>query len=129
MSVERGVRGEDLGPEASGAGRVRTVLGEAPGSAARERYDMKPVEYWVCAVRADEPECWDGPYETAARAFAVRDRSFATPAFEVYEVTARRVARPKPPPPPRIKPVPAPKVRTRSVRPKAERTPRSKGRR
>lgn len=57
---------------------------------------MKPTEYWVCAIRAREPECWDGPYQTAAEARKVRNDRFPGDKFVVCRVSCEVVADPVP---------------------------------
>ena len=57
---------------------------------------MKPTEYWVCALKTREPECWDGPYRTAAEARKVRKERFPGDKFVVCRVTCEVVADPVP---------------------------------
>ena len=56
---------------------------------------MKPTEYWVCALKAREPECWDGPHPTAAAAHKVRNERFPGDKFVVCKVTCEVVPVPK----------------------------------
>ena len=56
---------------------------------------MKPTEYWVCALKAREPECWEGPFRTAAEARKVRNERFPGDKFVVCKVTCEVVPVPK----------------------------------
>ena len=56
---------------------------------------MKPTEYWVCALKAREPECWDGPHSTAAAAHKVRNERFPGDKFVVCKVTCEVVPVPR----------------------------------
>jgi hypothetical protein len=57
---------------------------------------MKPVEYWVCAVVAKRPECWEGPFDTEAAARKVKKTRFPDPKFVVCRVSCEILPEPTP---------------------------------
>ena len=60
---------------------------EEAGESKAEGDTVKPVEYWICAVVAKRPECWEGPFDTEAAARKVKKTQFPDPKFVVCRVS------------------------------------------
>jgi hypothetical protein len=69
---------------------------EEAGEPEAEGEAMKPVEYWICAVIAKRPKCWEGPFDTEAAARKVKKTQFPDPKFVVCRVSCEVLPEPKP---------------------------------
>ena len=68
---------------------------EEAGESKAKGGTVKPVEYWVCAVVAKRPACWEGPFDTEAAAHRVKKTRFPDPKFVVCRVSCEVLPEPK----------------------------------